>query len=131
MVSTVHPVLQNTTVSGTAFFTLDSTSLSVSAPAVNPETHSASGLLLNTVDLAMSTMSRSAKYFEASGTILKSILRSFAPSSVLCLIVSPILVFQRPKSLAYTPVMISRINFAPVATAKSMDAIGSHNTLTP
>lgn len=36
-----------------------------------------------------------------------------------------------PKSLAYTPVKISRTNDAPVATARSMDARPSHNTFTP
>jgi len=40
-------------------------------------------------------------------------------------------VFQRPKSLAYTPVKISRTKRAPVATARSMLAMGSQSTFTP
>jgi len=43
----------------------------------------------------------------------------------------PVLVFHNPKSLAYTPLKISRTNRAPVATARSMVAMGSQSTLTP
>ncbi len=44
---------------------------------------------------------------------------------------SPQLVFHRPKSLAYTPVKISRTNRAPTATARSSEAFGSQSTFTP
>ena len=47
-------------------------SVSVAAPAVMPETQMTSGLLLNTVVLAICSMGRSARYLAASGTIFHS-----------------------------------------------------------
>ena len=54
----------------TADLTRVRTCVPVSAPAVRPETQIASGRLLNSVDLAISSMGLSARYLAASGTIL-------------------------------------------------------------
>lgn len=67
-------MLAKTTVFGTVSFTCFKIALSVFAPAVNPETHSASGLLLKTVDFAIEQISRPPRYTAASGTILKAFL---------------------------------------------------------
>ena len=69
ILSLLHPVLQNIGVFFTEFFTLLNTCVSVSSPAVNPDTHNASGLQLNSVVLAIDAISLSAKYFAASGTM--------------------------------------------------------------
>src|SRR5690606_17160925 len=94
------PVLANTTVSGTRFFTFRSSCESMDEPAVSPETHRASGRLLNTVDLTMLSMSRVARYTAASGPMLNSSLTSFACSRARCRAVCPTFVFHSPKSLA-------------------------------
>ena len=51
--------------------------------AVRPDTQRASGRLLNSVDLAISFISLSARYLAASGTILKRSFKSFAPTAIL------------------------------------------------
>ena len=96
-----------------------------------PETHSASGRQLNTVVLAMEAVVRLPRYWAASGTMLNSSFTFSAPTACWWRIVSPQFVFHRPKSLAYTPVKISRTNLAPVAIARSMEATGSQRQLTP
>ena len=100
MVSGRQPVLAKTTVSFAAALALFSTSGLVALPAVAPETQSASGRQLNTVVLAMDSMSLSARYLAASGTMLKSSFTFSAPISCWWRTTSPQLVFHRPKSLA-------------------------------
>src|SRR6478752_8211949 len=73
------PVLTSRIVLGTASFTRINNCTSVLAPAVNQDTHSASGLLLNTVDAAILSISRSAKYAADSGTTLYNNLTFCAP----------------------------------------------------
>ena len=51
----------------------------VALPAVAPDTHRASGRQLNTVVLAMDSISRSARYLAASGTMLNSSFTFSAP----------------------------------------------------
>ena len=80
-VFSLTPVFANTTVSGTVFFTCSITLSETAEPAVSPDTQRASALQLNTVLFAIWVISRSARYFAASGTILNSILTSCAPIS--------------------------------------------------
>ena len=63
--------------------------------------------------------------------MLKSRRTFSAPTACWCRTTAPQFVFHIPKSLAYTPVKISRTNLAPVADARSKEATGSQSTLTP
>ena len=83
MLSLLQPVLQRIGVCLTAFLTWVRTCVSVSLPAVNPETHNASGRLLNSVDFAISAIFRSARYLAAYGTILNNIFKFYSPISIL------------------------------------------------
>ena len=83
ILSLLQPVLQRIGVRFTEFLTTERTCVSVSLPAVKPETHKASGRLLNSVDFAISAIFLSARYFAASGTMLNNILTSCAPIAIL------------------------------------------------
>ncbi len=105
--------------------------MDVSIPAVMPDIQMASGRLLKTVERATLARSRPPRYTAASGVMLKNSL-TFCPSTARWWrMISPQLGAHKPKSLAYAPVKISRTKLALVATARSMQAVGSQMTLTP
>ena len=70
ILSLLQPVLHRIGVCLTEARTRERTCVSVSLPAVSPDTQMASGRLLNSVERAISSMGRSARYLAAYGPML-------------------------------------------------------------